>query len=200
VPFVPFFVPYGYIASGLVFAVVAVVFILTGNEIKWRLRGVALLVMLVIASSFLGLAVTGLRAGLEVMPKEAGIDDLPDQVGFHVFVPEYLPAGIELERVAHLPYLNNSQIVLIDYAGPGDGFSAELLSIRLKKSSDNEPGMGEFPDEPREPIQLDSGTGYAFSVEGAHFVSVEIDGTSIDLSTTLPQEELLKVAQSLKRR
>lgn len=190
--YLPFLGSISIIIPLIAVAFVAILFILIGFDLQWRLRGVLLLVLLIIASSVLGVIGIGnlLFMGF---PQDIKLEDAPGYVDFQVYVPDYLPEGIKFRNVEIFPGPDINELT-ITYGGLGDD-----LTIIESKTGGMGMGFG-IPGSKREKIRIKGRPARIVSEEdGFNSLFMDIEEVVIEIDTTLQKEELIKVANSLKK-
>jgi len=121
--------------------------------------------------------------------------ELEEKIGFEVRVPEYVPEGIRVARIDRLVEPGGLSGIQIDYVAVADQ-STTALSIREWQAS-----TGLTFEMPAERVALDDTVAFLVRPSGPLEMSVLtwIDGRLvIEIASTLPETELLKVAESLR--
>lgn len=215
--------------SLLLFAFVAALFVLMGIDLKWRPKSLVLLVLLIIASGAFGTfmvfgvstfvmgAVMNGMGGLPGMPEAIELDSASSVAGFDVYAPGYLPANLRLNNVQ---LLNNAPLmpgtsygdkgVMLEYSGGGEDLF--IFENRRGSSMFGSP-FGPFPPggtsfdmgannsaTQREKVKIKDQTGSLVTAGGMSALSFEIGDTAIEISSTLPKDELLKLAESFEKK
>jgi hypothetical protein len=202
-PFMPFFGPAVYLIAAIGFVFIAALFLLLCIELKWQLRGVILLVLLVLSSGAISLASFGAFASMGFMspPKEIKLSEASKAAGFNVQAPKYLPEGMKLRRVELMPGPVEFKMLTINYAGGGDDLTLMQTGMSGGPMGMMGPMFEEgYSDTKREKVAV-RGRPAKLTSDGSGFLymTVEVDGVSIEMHTSLPKEELIKVADSLTR-
>lgn len=184
---------------GLVF--VAVLFILAGFEMQWRFRSTLLLILLVISSGLIGLAlmyfasVASLGFMEEITPREVSLGEATNSADFKVYVPKHLPRGMKFSAAQLIPEPGANALTL-QYSGSGE----DLQIMESKEWDMAGPAEEGAPGpKPRE-LKIKGATARLLSQSGEpSFLFIKLDGVSINIETTLPESEIIKVAKSLER-
>ena len=188
-----------FVLLGLVF--VAILFVLAGMEMQWRLRGTLLLIMLVISSGLVGLTLVYFAGAAslgftgEITPKGVSLREAIISADFKVYIPKDLPRGMKFSAAQLIPEPGANALTL-NYSGSGE----DLQIMESKEWDMGGPAEEGAPgSKPRElrikgvKARLLNQTG------GSSFLFIKLDGVSINIATSLPESEIIKIARSLER-
>ncbi|WP_232699912.1 outer membrane lipoprotein-sorting protein [Brevibacillus daliensis] len=126
-----------------------------------------------------------MTSGIQAVPamSQPGTEDLTSDFG--TIEPTYLPAGVKLESVGPVTYKEERAVVL-KYQG---NFNYSLI--------ENRPSATSVWMEESEPVDLMFTIGaISHTADNKRVLKWELDGVEFKLAGDLPEEEMIKVAQS----
>lgn len=128
-------------------------------------------------------------AAPEFKPQKLTLPEAQKAVDFTVFVPAYLPAGVQLKDVDKIDLGDSNALLVINFE---TNDNKAVFNIMQSKPKDRKPMPG------GEKIKINGQEGNIMSGQDFTMIQWEQQGTEIVLSGSFDKATMLKIAESLK--